>query len=280
MNPVARLLVLVLPCLPTLLLPAAAAAGSPPALAFHDPYGGRGRADRYGQPAGPTRDQTSPAGLEVQVSGLSRRVIERLPTGERFRFDVDSSRILLKATVRPARPLELYGLAGGADLDSDFEDADFDGDLGAAFGGGLRLTLFRDPEWYDTALFLEGRYLQFESEASGVPFAVDNPATPEIELTFRDERFRWREWEARFGVSWRFYLSRPYLGIRYSDVEADDIIDPGGPDDRRLTMRATRNIGGFVGLDLYFDPSRRVGLTAELSFPDYVSALVGLRIWF
>jgi hypothetical protein len=213
---------------------------------------------------------------------MTREVRERgvTVTGGDFRFDVDSTRVLVKATLRPAPFFEVYGLAGGADLNSGFEDADFDGDFDFAWGGGARLTFFRDPNWFDTAVFVEGRYLQFESEASGVPFEDDDPLTPEVELVFVAEKFRWREWEGRFGVSWRFYLSRPYLGIRYSDAEADDIVDPGGPLDRRLRLRATRHVGGFVGIDLYFDPSRRIGLTTEITFPDQVSGFAGLRVWF
>jgi hypothetical protein len=249
------------------------AVGAPRAQGYDDGY--RRRRLGYQPPTGPTRDQTSPFGLEVQVGAMTREVRERV-AGEEFRFDVDSTRVLVKATLRPATFFEVYGLAGGADLSSGFEDADFDGDFDFAYGGGARLTFFRDPNWFDTAVFVEGRYLQFESEASGVPF-TDPITLSEVRV---DEKFRWREWEGRFGVSWRFYLSRPYVGIRYSDAEADDIIDPGGPDDTRLRLRATRHVGGFVGIDLYFDPSRRVGLTAEITFPDQVSGFAGLRVWF
>ncbi len=249
------------------------AVGAPRAQGYD--YGYRRRRFGYQPPTGPTRDQTSPFGLEVQGGAMTRKVKERV-AGEEFRFDVDSARVLVKATLRPAPFFEVYGLAGGADLHSGFEDADFDGDFRFAWGGGARLTFFRDPNWFDTAVFVEGRYLQFESEASGVPF-TDPITLSEVRV---NEKFRWREWEGRFGTSWRFYLSRPYLGVRYSDAEADDIIDPGGPDDTRLRLRATRHIGGFVGIDLYFDPSRRIGLTAEITFPDQVSGFAGLRVWF
>lgn len=253
------------------------AVGAPRAQGYD--YGYRRRPLGYQPPTGPTRDQTSPFGLEVQGGAMTRKVRERgvLANGQDFRFDVNSARVLVKATLRPAPFFEVYGLAGGADLHSGFEDANFDGDFRFAWGGGARLTFFRNPDWYDTAVFVEGRYLQFESEASNVPF--EDPPGSGI-IVPRNEKFRWREWEGRFGTSWRFYLSRPYLGVRYSDAEADDIIDPGGPDDTRLRLRATRHIGGFVGIDLYFDPSRRVGVTAEITFPDQVSGFAGLRVWF
>lgn len=283
--PVAILVVLTAPT------PAFAASETLPGLGLAgDPGAGGGpmvqgygyRPPRFGgyqPPTGPTRDQTSPFGIEVQVGAMARRVKERLPTGEEFRFDVDSTRALVKLTLRPARFFEVYGLGGGADLNSGFEDADFDGDFDFAYGGGAKLTFFRNPDWYDTAVFAEGRFLQFESEADSVPFQV--PAAPPGTVVFVNEKFRWREWEGRMGVSWRFYLARPYLGVRYSDAEADDIVDPGGPLDTRLgRLRATRHVGGFIGADLYFDPSRQVGLTAEITFPDQVSGFAGLRVWF
>lgn len=218
-----------------------------------------------------TRDQTSPFGLEVLASFVSREVEERV-AGTRFAFDVESTRLLLKATFRLATFFEVYGLAGIADLDSPFEDADFDGDFGAAFGGGARLTFFRNPEWFDTTVFVEGRYLQYESDASGVPFEAGGGA-----IVFADQSFDWREWEGRVGASWRFYLTRPYVGLRYSDAEADSRISITPAE---LDLRAVDNVGAFLGIDIYFDPDRRVGLNLEASFPDQPSVQAGLKVWF
>jgi hypothetical protein len=266
-----------------LLRPAEAATASvgPAVPAAQYPYYGRPRRSGYRAPTGPTRDQTSPLGLEAQVGGMSREVTEWQPDGTRAKFDVDSTRILLKATVRPVRAVELFGLVGAADLDSDFDEANFDTGLDLAYGGGARLTFYRDPEWYDTAVFLEGRYLQHETDGTGEFEEPDpaNPTGPPIVTRF-DEFIRWQEWEGRLGVSWRFYTLRPYLGIRYSSAEADDVVGPrDGPNERR-TMRADDFVGGFLGVDIYFNPSRRVGLTAEVTFPDQVSGHVGLRFWF
>jgi hypothetical protein len=230
----------------------------------------------YRAPTGPTRDQTSPVGLEIQVGGMSREVYEYQPDGSRFEFDVSSERALVKLTLRPASFFELYGLGGGADLDSGFDEANFSTGFDLAYGGGARVTLYRQQP-HDTAFFLEGRYLRHETEGTG-EFDPDPDAAGD-ELRF-DEEVRWEEWEGRAGISWRFYLTRPYVGIRYSGAEAKDIIGPeGGPNERR-TMRATKHVGGFVGLDIYFDPSRRLGVTAEVSFPDTVTGHFGLRYWF
>ncbi len=233
---------------------------SPPAYGAYRP-----------SPVGPTRDQTSPFGLEVQAAFVSREVEERL-AGARFAFDVESTRLLLKATFRPVSFFEVYGLGGIADLDSPFEDADFDGDFGTAFGGGARLTFFRNPQWYDTTLFVAGRYLQYESDAAGVLFET-SPGT----FVQADQSFDWKEWEARAGVSWRFYLTRPYVGLRYSDAEADSRISITPTP---LTLRATDNVGAFAGIDIYFDPDRRVGLNIDVSFPDQPSFQAGLKFWF
>jgi len=267
-----------------LLRPAEAAAASvgPAVPAAQYPYYGRPRRSGYRAPTGPTRDQTSLFGVEVQVTGMSRDVEEFL-FGQRFEFDVDSTRLLVKPTLRPASFFEVFGLVGIADLRGD-EPADFNGDNGFAYGGGARLTFFRNPEWFDTTLFAEGQYLQYESEARGVEFedVVESPPGSGNFVTvtvLADEEFRWREWEARFGISWRFYYSRPYVGLRYSDVEADDIVRSGGTS-TRTPLRATDNIGGFVGITIYFDPSRRLGLNLEATFPDYTSVTGGLRFWF
>lgn len=230
----------------------------------------------YRPPAlGPTRDQTSPFGLEILV-GVMDREVDR--SDVRFPFDVESTRLLGKVTFRPASFFEIYGLGGIADLDSPFEDADFDGDFGAAYGGGARLTFFRDPEWYDITVFAEGRYLQFESDASGVLFEAPDPGNPgETILVAADQFFDWREWEGRVGVSWRFYLTRPYLGLRYSDAEADSRVSISPAE---FDLRAEDNVGGFVGIDIYFDPDRRIGLNLDLSFPDQTSFQAGLKFWF
>lgn len=233
---------------------------------------------RYRPAVGPTRDQTSPFGLEIQA-GFAEREVDR--SDVRFPFDVESTRLLLKATWRPVRVLELYGLAGIADLDSPFEDADFDGDFGGAIGGGARVTFFRNPEWYDTSLFLDARYLQYESEAAGVLFETTPggcaAGVPSATCVAADQTFDWREWEARFGVAWRFYLTRPYLGLRYSDAEADSRISISPAE---FDLRATDNVGGFAGIDIYFDPDRRVGLNLDVSFPDQVTFTAGLKVWF
>lgn len=229
----------------------------------------------YQPPVGPTRDQTSPFGLEVQAGFMSREVDR---SDARFAFDVESTRLLLKATWRPVSFFEVYGLGGIADLDSPFEDADFDGDFGGALGGGARLTFFRNPRWYDTTVFVEGRYLQFESDAAGVEFEVeDPPGSGMFRIVEADQSFRWREWEGRAGVSWRFYLSRPYLGLRYSDSEADSRISISPAE---FDIRAKDNVGGFAGIDIYFDPDRRVGLNLDVSFPDQTTFTAGLKVWF
>jgi hypothetical protein len=204
---------------------------------------------------------------------MRRGVVERA-AGERFDFDVRSTRLLARATFRPVRAVQVYGLIGQADLDSPSEDADFDGDFGLALGGGVRLAVSRERDRYDTTFFVEGRYLQFESEAAGVPFTAADGST-----VVADEEFRWREWEGRVGVSWRVHTSRPYVGLRYSDAEADARVS-SGPASGELRLRASENVGGFVGLDLYFSPRRRIGLSVEASFPDQVAGQVGLRVWF
>ncbi|HEX7128269.1 MAG TPA: hypothetical protein VF406_21160 [Thermodesulfobacteriota bacterium] len=229
--------------------------------------------ERREPPEGPTRERTSPFGLEVLASELRRGVTER-GAGERFDFDVRSTRLLARATFRPARGLLFYGLVGQADLDSPSEDADFDGDFGLAYGGGAGIVLSREQDRYDTTLFLEGRYLQFESEAAAVAFTGAGGDTVRA-----DETFRWREWEARAGVSWRIHTTRPYLGLRYSDAEADARVS-SGPAAGELRLRAREHVGGFVGLDVYFSAERRIGLTVEASFPDQVAGQVGLRVWF
>lgn len=224
----------------------------------------------------PTRDQTSPFGVEILV-GFMDRDVDR--SDFPFEFDVESTRLLAKVTFRPASFFEVYGLGGIADVDSPFEDADFDGDFGGALGGGARITFYRDPQWYDTTVFLEGRYLQYESEASGVQFetvpgdcAVGGPT-----CVSADQSFDWREWEGRMGVSWRFYLTRPYLGIRYSDAEADSRISISPAE---FDLRARDNVGGFLGIDVYFDPERRIGLNLDVSFPDQTTFQAGLKFWF
>jgi hypothetical protein len=207
---------------------------------------------------------------------MSREMAEFQPDGTRFEFDVSSERALVKLTLRPVPAFQVFGLVGGADLDSGFDEANFSTDFDLAYGGGARVTLYRQRD-YDTTFFLEGRYLRHETEGTG-EFDPD-PTVPGDEVRF-DEKVRWEEWEGRAGVSWRFYYTRPFLGVRYSGAEADDIIGPeGGPNDRRR-MRATRNIGGLLGIDFYFDPDRRLGFTAEISFPDQVAGHFGLRYWF
>jgi hypothetical protein len=135
------------------------------------PYGwfryGLPPAERDRPPPGQTRDQTSPLGLQASLGQMVRRVAQPIGGG-RFEFDVSSTRLLIEATLRPVRRVELFGLMGQADLDSVSDGADFDGDFGLAYGGGARATLVRERGRYDTAFFVEGRYVRFESEAADV----------------------------------------------------------------------------------------------------------------
>ncbi len=176
----------------------------------------------------------------------------------------DSTRLLIRGGFRPAPPIELYGLIGGADLSIDEFDG-FDADMNVAYGGGIRLVPYPAPYPGALAFFVDAQYLQFTGK--------DHVLT---DVGPQDEEIRWKEYVAKVGLEADHDFFRPYGGLRFSLMRGRDILSVSG----RLSLREDDNVGIFGGADIFLDSAKRAALNLEFSLFDVDSISVGLRLFF
>ncbi len=203
--------------------------------------------------------------IETTIGGYSRDVEEPVPSaGTTYESRADTTRLLARFGVRPVPILEIYGLAGGADLSlPDFDD--FRGDFVGAYGGGARLTFYQSPIYPGLKFYIDGNVLQFESRDTHL-----------VDTIVQEEKIRWTEYTGMVGIRGRYFLTEPYGGIRASWVSARDRIPSVGD----LHIRQQDSVGLFAGIDIYLDRSRTVALNIEGTAIDQNSIRGGLRFNF
>jgi hypothetical protein len=124
-----------------------------------------------------------------------------------------STRLLAKLAVDITPNFQIYGLAGGTDLDID-EFNDFYANLsfsykdGFAYGGGIKISFYPDTFGGPAKLFIDASYLRFQAKDS-----IIIPSGPFIGPA--DEEITWQEGVIKFGVAGRQGFFEPYGGFRY-----------------------------------------------------------------
>lgn len=197
------------------------------------------------------------------------------------RTSIESLRLLGKLSFRIIDPVEIYGLAGGNDLE--LKDFDFSSDFSGAYGGGIRVTLFREtsPDM-PYQIFADYRYLRFKAHDTiffqptdefGAPIPAGNPG----ELL--NEEVVWNEHVLKLGILARHYEFEPYGGIRFSVVKGKDHL-PSQFQTLDLTFKQSDTFGIFGGVAYYLSRDEKAALFIEGSLFDQYSLTGGIRVGF
>ncbi len=228
--------------------------------------------------------------LQLEVGVLSRDVVEEDPSlvGFKFRGDAVSTRLMVKAGVELFEFVNLYVQGGGADLSIE-EFSDYDADLSGAYGGGVRLNLYRSPHRDRFTLFVEGEVLRYttddhveiEQDCTGLSGCPDPPENFFPRLA--DEKIQWNEYTVKLGASGRFEGIEPYGGIRLSRVDGKDRIR-AKPDENfseafhaQPDLEEDDNFGIFGGVDIFLDRTEKTALNFEVSLFDQDSFRAAIR---
>ena len=197
------------------------------------------------------------------------------------RTSIESLRLLGKLSFRVVDPVEIYGLLGGSDLE--LKDFDFSSDFSTAYGGGLRVVLFRDksPE-LPYQVFADYLFLRFKThatiffqpiDANGFPIPAGNSG----ELV--NEKVVWDEHVLKLGVLARHDVFEPYGGIRFSFVHGKDHI-PSQFQTLDLHFKQSDTFGIFGGVSYYLSRSEQAAVFIEGSLFDQYSLTGGIRVGF
>lgn len=228
--------------------------------------------------------------IQFGVGVMSRDVVEEDPSIIGFKFDgrATSTRVLTKAGANFGDILSLYLVGGGADLSVD-EFNRYDGTIKGAFGGGLRLNLYRSPYRDRFTLFVEGNTLRSTTD-DRIEFGMDCTAANDCAVAdglekrrFADETIQWAEYTVLLGASSRYADTGPYGGIRLSNVDGTDrILAPA--DSNFITdfkvkadVQEDSNFGIFLGLDIFMDRTEKTALNFEVTLIDQDSFMASIR---
>ncbi|HTN42732.1 MAG TPA: hypothetical protein VMN77_02930 [Nitrospiria bacterium] len=238
-------------------------------------------------------DRTVEPYFQMNVGVYSRDIVEKSSALTSFKVNgtADSTRVIAKAGVNIGDIVNLYLQGGGADLTIDDFD-DYDASMNGAYGGGMRINLYREPYRDGLKLFVEGNYLhnstndktQIARECTGLPNcpAPSNNFFP----TIADETIQWNEYTFLMGGSVRYFDFGPYGGIRLSKVDGKDRVR-SGPDANFTTnftatadVKERDNFGVFFGTDVFLDRAGKTALNFEASLFDVYSFQAGIRTTF
>lgn len=230
------------------------------------------------------------AGFEV----LDRDIEEENAVflGEIFpeeRMSVQSLRLLGKLSLRLIDAIEIYGLAGGSDLELDAFS--FSSDFSGAYGGGARFVFYRDtsPE-RPFQVFADYRFLRFETNddlqfAPEVPRDLNGNGVIEsnesvlLANEIVNEKIDWNEHVFKLGVMGRHAEFEPYGGIRFSFVRGKDHI-PATAQALDLDFKQSDTFGIFLGTAYYLGRSEKAAVFIEGSLFDQYSLTGGVRVGF
>ena len=208
--------------------------------------------------------------IQLEAGVLSRDVVEEDPSlvGFKFRGEAVSTRLMAKVGVELGELADLYVQGGGADLSVD-EFNNYDGDLSGAYGGGVRLNLYRSPHRDRFTLFADFSALWFETDDR-----VETEISGSREIV--DETIEWNEYTALLGASGRYDGFQPYGGIRLSWIDGTDKIR--SPDfSADLDLEEDDNFGIFGGVDIFLDRTEKTALNFEVSLFDQDSFRAAIR---
>ncbi|MFI5304202.1 MAG: hypothetical protein ACHQYP_05330 [Nitrospiria bacterium] len=214
--------------------------------------------------------------FSLDVGSYSRRIEENCPNCvDQFGNSLlkvygngGSTRIMAKMGIRTGF-LDGYLSLGGSTLSID-EFNGFNGSMGPAFGGGLKILLYESPSYEHFTLFLNpdviyfktSDTIQFYSQSQG--FITEN------------HDISWTEYSVKAGGSARFGPFEHYGGVSLSFVNGQETGDVFGSAD----FKERDNLGFFLGTNLHFDPTGRASFFGEIGGGDNNYLKVGIKTMF
>jgi len=181
------------------------------------------------------------------------------------------NRVLARIGFSPIDNLEIYGVAGGNDLQIDEFDG-YNANMVFAYGGGIHWIYYQFPTYQGPLdLFADFRYLRFRAKENILFFAANNENV--------NETITWNEYVLKLGISGRRYLFEPYGGMRFSTIYGKDNI-PTVEQNINLNFWQDNVFGLFVGSNIYFTPADKAFFFIEAAIIDEYSVNLGVRVRF
>ncbi|MBI4714570.1 MAG: hypothetical protein HY760_01250 [Nitrospirae bacterium] len=208
--------------------------------------------------------------VDLSAGVAARTVVEDISPGVHFEGDAVSTRVLARVAFKPWSPLEIYLQGGTANLDID-EFNGFRGNYGSAYGGGAGLALYEDPGPGRFRFLIQGDTLHFTTS----DHVLTTIASQDVLV---EEKIRWREYTLQGTGIWRVDRLEPYLGVRFSWLDADDTIDD--PRVGRVSLEEDGNLGLVAGANLYLDPRENFAFHFEVTMIDQAALKVGVQVWY
>jgi len=212
--------------------------------------------------------------LDLNIKFLERDITEKADAVFPFETSASptSARLLARIAVDLTPNLQIYGLIGGSDLQVDEFDG-FSSDFGAAYGGGLRITVYPETFRAPVKLFFDGSFLRFRAKDTVFISSTGLLGNPV------DETITWNEGVFKFGVAGRHDFFEPYGGVRFSIVRGrDQLVGTTGSD--TLHFDEDIPIGLFAGTDIYLDRFRQTAFYVEANIIDENSVAAGVKVRF
>jgi len=181
-----------------------------------------------------------------------------------------------KVSISLKENIDIYGILGTAALKVDdwtANDYTLESDHALAWGGGVKMVLYETDEYGDGTLRVsfDANYRDYEPGIETVKkFGADI-----FDVT--KKHFRYMEWQAGLGISYRLLQLIPYLGVKYSDCQCELKIDDHGTIHEE-TANSKDVVGIFVGCDYLIQEN--MALSFEGRFIDETALNLNFKIKF
>jgi hypothetical protein len=178
-----------------------------------------------------------------------------------------TDRIDIYGIIGQARDVEYNAQVSGANLKYDLENE-------FAWGGGISVFIY---EVFGIKLFADAKYRTIEDmdydsvTLEGVKYSKEA-------LTGSKKNATWEEQQVALSIAKKFEYFTPYIGLKYSDVEASAKVTIEGIVYDTGNLDAGENIGAFVGCSL--TPLENLSVDVEGRFMDEEAVSVALVYTF
>ncbi|MDD5450188.1 MAG: hypothetical protein PHO42_06325, partial [Candidatus Omnitrophica bacterium] len=169
---------------------------------------------------------------------------------------------------------DIYGLAGFNDAKiHDFVDSSYiiETKLDAVIGGGLSCVLY-ELEFLSGILRLgfDAKYRQFETKIDALQRYREDAGFSSDSLTFR-------EWQASLGLAYQYKKFIPYIGVKYSDMDAQIEFVSDGTSYSEDGIKSKDLWGLFYGIDVLLCDNCSLNLEARHFDENAVNVGMNLR---